>query len=75
MNRVVSAKIFRQEDYSKRCDELIPGINDEIRFFIEEGVIPSKDETIVSFRYFNEDTQLDSSAEVLTTPASTLKEM
>lgn len=75
MVRVVTGRFFRQEDFSKPCEEILSKGTDEIRFFIEEGVIPSKDETIIIFRYFSEENQLDLSTEVLATPATTLKEM
>ncbi|KAL4475202.1 hypothetical protein ABPG72_018859 [Tetrahymena utriculariae] len=70
-------KIYKHEDYDKSFKEIMPESNqqDEIRLQLEEGPTPSKDEVIITFKFYDDNFQQDVSREVIADQSSTIKEV
>ncbi|KAL4452820.1 hypothetical protein ABPG74_002385 [Tetrahymena malaccensis] len=70
-------KIYKHEDYDKSFKEIMPESTqqDEIRLQLEEGPTPSKDEVIITFKFYDENFQQDVSREVIANQSSTIKEV
>ncbi|EGR30963.1 ubiquitin carboxyl-terminal hydrolase family protein, putative [Ichthyophthirius multifiliis] len=66
-------KVFSLEDYREQIKDIVQQ-HQELRFSIEEGLIPKKDQQIIKFRYFSEVKKDNIYTEVIVNNNTTVKE-